>query len=369
MRTRDTAMVAVGPREPGTPFQLRRLLIALLAATAFLGITAAVLQRGLLDTTQAVRDSTSPAYLDAVQARAALSDADRAAWQSFRSGEAQFTGPGQQYQNDITTAGQALERLAALDAANSADSSQLQTISGQLVNYEGLVEEADAEYRRDIALGADSKDDLGYAYLAYASSALRDPQGGLLASISHLVGPSQQAVRGQMSSLWADPALLLIFAVPVLALLAGLILTQNYLQRRFRRMVSPPLLGAAVLVIALSGWMVAATIHADSAFATARSSALPSVSALWQAQTKAVTAEAAALQSGSSGAVSDPASGGLNATATVQATSVLNADLAAADDAEGLTLGIPALALVIAALSYLGLRPRLNEYRGISDGY
>jgi hypothetical protein len=97
----------------------------LFAAAVVLWLTATILQRGLQGVTQSTRDIASPAYLDAVQAHAELSDADRAAWQSFRSGAAQLTGPGQQYQNDITTAGKALERLAALRSPGSSDSSLL----------------------------------------------------------------------------------------------------------------------------------------------------------------------------------------------------------------------------------------------------
>ena len=172
-----------------TPASLKRLIVMVLAGTVLLWLTATTLQRSLQSTAESVRGSASPAYLDAVQARAALSDADRAAWQSFRSGAAQLTGPGQQYQNDLTNASQALQRLAALEPPGSADSMRLQTISGQLVTYQGLVEQADAAYRADIALGAGSKGELGLAYLTYASSALRDPQGGLLASIDQLAGP------------------------------------------------------------------------------------------------------------------------------------------------------------------------------------
>ena len=360
------AAAASGLRGHSTPLQLRRLLIALLGATLLLWVAATVLQHGMLSTSQAV-GGTSAAYLDELQARAALSDADRAAWQSFRSGEAEFTGPGQQYQNDITTAGQALERLAALDAGNSSETSQLQTISGQLVNYEGEVEQADAEYRRDIALGGNSKDELGLAYLSYASSSLR-AQGGLLASINQLADHNEQTLEGQITSPWANPALLLIFGVAALALLAAIAATQTFMQRRFKRLLSPPLLLAGVLAVSLSAWVITATLHADSAFGAARSSALPAVTSLWQAQTAAVSTEAAVLQAETSGTVPDRASGGLNAAATVRVTSVLDADLASADDAEGLTAGIPILALAIGALLYLSLRPRLSEYRWTNDG-
>ena len=154
------------------------------------------------------------------------------------------------------------------------------------MNYQGLVEQADAAYRRDIALGAGSKGALGFAYLAYASDAMRD-QGGLLASIDQLASPDQQALRSQLASTWVDPVLLFAFAVPALLALAGIAAAQAFLRRRFRRAVSLPLLLAALLACGLSAWMVIATLHADAAFAAAKTTALPRVTGLWQAQTRA----------------------------------------------------------------------------------
>jgi hypothetical protein len=347
-----------------TPVRLRRLLAAVLAAAALLWITATILQRGQQSVTQSVLNTASPAYLDALQARAALSDADRAAWQSFRSGVAQLIGPGQQYQNDITTAGEALERLAAFQAPGSPDSSLLQTISGQLVNYQGLVEQADAAYRRDVALGAASQQDLGFAYLSYASNAMRDPQGGLLAGIDRLAGTDGRTLRGRLASPWADPGLLAAFAVAALAALAGIVAAQAFLQRRFKRVVSLPLLLAAAAVCGLSAWLVIATWTADSAFAAAGDTALPRLTAAWQDQTNAVDAAAAALRASPAPGTAAASPGGLNLAVTQHATRALDADLAAAARTDGLPIGIPVLTAAIAVLGFLGLRPRLNEYRG-----
>lgn len=331
-----------------------------LAGAVLFWITATILQRGLQSVTQLVRDTASPAYLDAVQARAALSDADRAAWQSFRSGAAQLNGPGQQYQNDITTAGQAIERLAALGTPGSPESSLLQTISGQLVNYQGLVEQADAGYHRDIALGAAGDGYLGFAYLTYASNAMRDPQGGLLASIDQLGDPDQRALRGQMASPWADPVLLLALAVPALGTIIGIGVAQAFLRRRFHRAVSLPLLLAAAAACVLSAWLVVATLHADSALAAAKTTALPRLTGLWQAQTRTVDTEAVELRAD----MTPVSSGGLDVTTTQHASGTLDADLESASNTGGLPIGIPVLSAAIAVLGYLGFRPRLNEYRG-----
>lgn len=344
-------------RRRSTPDSLRRRLALALALTALLWITATVVQQGLHGTVLSVRGRTSPAYLDVIKAHAALSDADRAAWQSFRSGQAQFTGPGLQFQDDITNASQEFQQLAVL--SGSGGSQQLQSISGQLVNYQALVEQADAAYRADTASGTASGHKLGYAYLTYASHSLRDP-GGLLSAIGELAVADRRAVRGQMASPWADPALILAFALAGFLALGSIIATQGFLRRRFRRMISPPLLLAAALACALMAWESAVILPADAAFAAARGTALPQLTRIWQAQIRAADAGAAALRANSAG----HPSGGLSVTATESASGALDADLAAAGNAGGLPAGIPALAVAIAALAWLGVKPRLDEYRG-----
>ncbi len=356
-------------RQLSTPARLRRLLAAVLGATVLSWIAATILQYGLQATAHSARDTLSPAYQDAAQARASLSDADLATWQAFRSGTAQLTGPGLQYQNDITNAEEALQHLAALQAPGSADGSLLQTVSGQLVSYQSLVEQADAEYRRDIALGTASKGALGLAYLTYASDSLRDPQGGLLASIDELAGPGQQALRGQLASPWADRALLLVFAVPALVALSGIAAAQMFLRRRFNRAISLPLLLAAAAACGLAGWLVTATWHADSAFAAAGGTALPGLAGQWQSQTARVDAEARALQATTTaGAPAGSSGAGLNPSAAQAASGALDADLASAEDNGGLPAGIPVLAATTVVLCYAGFRPRLNEYRAIAEG-
>jgi hypothetical protein len=354
-------------RQLSTPARLRRLLTAVLAATVLSWIAASVVQYGLQATARSARGALSPAYQDAAQARASLSDADLAAWQAFGSGTARLTGPGLQYQNDITNAEEALQHLATLQAPGSPGSSQLQTISGHLVSYQSLVEQADAEYRRDIALGTASKGLLGLAYLTYASEDLRDPQGGLLASIDKLAGPGHRALGGQLASPWANRALLLVFAVPALVTLSGIAAAQVFLRRRFKRAISPPLLLAAAATCGLAGWLVTATWEADSAFAAARVTALPGLAAQWRSRTASVDAKA--LQATrTAGASAASSGGGLDPSAARAASGALDTDLASAEDAGGLSAGIPALATATLGLCFAGLRPRLIEYQAIAGG-
>jgi len=343
-----------------TPGRLRRRFVMMLVATVVLWVTATVIVLALNGTVQSVRSSASPAYLNVLGAHAALSDADRAAWQSFRAGEARFTGPGLQFQDDITNASQDLQRLAAL--SGGAASQQLETVSGQLVNYQALVEQADAAYRTDIALGAADSPRLGYAYLGYASDSMRDP-GGLLATIDELAVLDQRTLQGQLASPWAEPALFLAFAAAGLLVLGTILATQVFLRHMFRRMISPPLLLAAALVCGLMAWMAIVVLPADAAFAAARGTALPHLTSIWQQQIRAVDAGAAALRANPRNA-SGAASGGLSAPATQSASSVLDADLAAAGNTAGLPVGIPVLAAAVATLAWLGIKPRLDEYGG-----
>jgi hypothetical protein len=339
------------------------MLVLLLAATALVWVTATVLVQGQQATVRSVGGTSAPVLLDAIEAHAALSDADRAAWQSFRTGEAQLIGPGQQYQNDITTASQDLQRLAALEPSGGPGSQQLQTISGQLVTYQGLVEQADAASRTDIALGTASGHDLGYAYLTYSSSSMRNPQGGLLASIDGLAGADRGTLRQQLASPWADPALLLVVAAAGAGTLASILAAWAFLLRRFRRAVSPPLLAAAVLTCGLLAWVALVMLPADAAFAAAGNTALPRLTASWQAQIAAVDAQAAALRKNTGGQAA-AAAAGLNVAAARPAANALDTDLATAADSGGLPVGLPVLAVAIAGLAWLGIKLRLDEYRG-----
>lgn len=316
-----------------TPGLLRRRLAMTLAAAVVLWITATVILLGLEGTVQSVRGSTSPAYLDVIEAHEALLAADQAARQGFQTGEARFTGPGLQFQSDITSANQDLQRLAALSGSTSIQQLPLQNVSGQIVTYQALVEQAYAAYRTDIALGA-ADEPLGHAYLNYASHSMRDP-GGPLDTIDGLGFLDRRTLTGQLASPFANPALFPAIALAGLLVLGTLIAVQEFVQRRFRRGISSPLLLAAALVCVLMAWMAIVILPADAAFAAARVTALQHLAS----------------------------AGASTVTATQSASNALDHDLAAAGSTAGLPIGIPALAAAIAALAWLGVKARMNEYR------
>jgi hypothetical protein len=356
-------------RSHNTPERLRAFRAALLAATALLGITAIVVLLGMHRNAVSVRQTAAPAYLDVIEAKAVLTDADRAVWQSLRSGEAQFSGPGQIYESDITTADQELQQLAALEAPGSSGGQDLQTVSGQLVTFQGLLEKADAANRADAALGRASSA-LGDAYLGYAGQSLfgdydpttKEYSGGLIPPANHLTELNQHALNGRLTSLWADPALIAAIATAGAVVFGLIVAFQLLLRRRFRRSISPPLVLAAVVVCGLLAWMFAVILPADNALARARTTALPRVVESWQQQTQMVVFQARALQHSSSENTPDTA-GVLHLGAVQPAT--LNADLDSAQRTDGLLIGIPVAAVVVAGLVFLAVKPRLDEYRGV----
>jgi hypothetical protein len=357
-------------RPHNTPERLRAFRAALLAATAFLGITAIVVLLGMHSNALSVRQTAAPAYLDVIEAKAVLIDADRAVWQSVRSGEAQFSGPGQVYEGDITLADQELQQVAALEAPASSGGKQLQTVSSQLVTFQGLVEQADAANRADTALGQ-ANSALGDAYLGYAGQSLigdydpttKEYSGGLIPPTNSLAELNQHALGGQLTSPWADPALMAAIVTAGVVVLGLLVALQLFLRRRFRRLISPPLVLAAVVVCGLLAWMFAVILPADDALARARTTALPRVVEIWQQQTQIVFFEAGALQHSSSENAPDTVSVDLGAVQSARAT--FNADLDSAQRTDGLLIGISVAAVVAAGLVFLAVKPRLDEYRGV----
>lgn len=361
-------------RLPGrsTPTRLRRMLVAIVATTIVSCFVATVLTVGRRDTVVSARDRTSQALLDALEARAVLSDADRAVWASFRSGEAELIGPGQDYQDDITTAGQDVETLAGLQATRGEASGQLQTLNGQLVNYQALVAQADATYRTASALPSPQTrgQALGYAYLTYASKALRAPQNGLLAGLEDLAASNRQRLRTQAGAPWTSPWLVLAYAAVALLALGSLLHAQGFLRRRFRRTISPALALATTLAVAISAWLGVVSVRADHAFSSAHDVALARLDAALLRQTRSVDADASALRAGlrrsvrtRDAAANAKAGRGLDIRTTRSARRQLDSHLAAAADTGGLFIAFPFVAAAIAGLAFFGLKRRLDEYR------
>ncbi|MEV6848570.1 hypothetical protein [Actinoplanes sp. NPDC051411] len=374
---------------PATTSTTRRTLWRLLAA--LLGLTVAVLaasvsvMAGTSRTAETVRSRSAPSILELAGVRTAMIRADAAAIDSFRTGRARLAGPGDDYQRYLATATQGLAQAAGDIVAGETSSLRIQLVEGQIVSYTGLVGQADAHYRQD------SHDSLATDYLWYASLMLHD-DGGILDQIDGLTADESSALAGRLSSGWLSPAATLLWVVPILALLGALIYTQRFLRVRFRRRLNAWLLVGTVLLVALAGGTSLALVS-KSRLAQTRT-ALTGAEQLAKEQAAGVDAQGQGTlaqmlrdlcpardgQPQCGGTVQQflsthlappPPSAGRPAAApgldednkVAQGSRTVNREAEAASGAASYTLVGLVLAVLLGTTVWLGLRPRIEEYR------
>jgi hypothetical protein len=409
---------------------LRRVRDLAVGATGVVWLIATVMVYNAQATVADVAARTGPAKTAADVAYACLVDADHTVIHSFLTGAAQLGGPGQRYLDDIKGASQALGQLAEDHAGDAAATGRLQSLGAMLVTYMGLVEQADATHRLAVAGGQQT--DLGLTYLWYASKLLHE---GMLDQIRALGAVADASLAEQRAAVSLRPAALFAFVLATILLLIGLIGTQVWLTRRYRRMVNPGLAFATLGLLVLSLWTALATVNTSGHYRSALDGALPQLAGTWQAGTLATDADGQAalgvllsapctsaastckstvdagdtalakVLTGAAADVAYPPPARLStvddlmkgvgavsqalrtgdsvrartlALANARPFAALDADLtdqtqaaqrefndtiAAASDPSGVRVGIPVLAVAIAALTVLGFKPRLDEYR------
>ncbi|MCP2164313.1 hypothetical protein [Goodfellowiella coeruleoviolacea] len=180
-----------------------------------------------------------PALVEVTSARTALVAADRAAVESARTSGVRLTGAGAEYRNQIGLASQNLAQAAEDNVAGDSGRQRLGLVEALLAVYTGSVEQAVNSRQNGAAT-------LGAVELWQASHLLHNAHDGILAELDQLRSAQQAAGAATTFSTlsWAVPATVLA------GLLGG---TQVYLKRRFRRILSPALLGASLLLVGLVG--------------------------------------------------------------------------------------------------------------------
>ncbi|MFD1364199.1 hypothetical protein [Actinoplanes sichuanensis] len=349
---------------------LWRSLVALeLALLVALGAAVWVSQ-GTRAAAERVRAHSVPSIQHILAAHAALVEADEAAVDSFRTGAVALAGPGERYQNQIALAGQNLTRLAVDSIAGAGVGQGIQLVQGQLAAYSGLIEQADAHYRRDPGSA------LARADLWSASRLLHMPAGGILAQLDELLAVERQALVGQLTAGRMDPGWVMVWIVPMAVLLALLVGTQVFLSRRFRRTFNLPLLGATAAVLVLAAGM--SFDFAARGELTATRDAGDALVDDWQARTAAADRRgqqmlgdliATACPDGCGETIGRlVATPGANReppdeqalTARIKA---VDGYAATAADTAGRPTALMLAVLAAMALVPLGLHPRIDEYR------
>ncbi|MEQ0558155.1 hypothetical protein ABJI51_03645 [Amycolatopsis sp. NEAU-NG30] len=329
------------------------------ALATFLGVRASIAE---------IRERTAPAVLEVSLAKQALVGAHGAAVAAFEHGQVRLTGPSEQYEDGIALASQQLAQVAEHNAAGEQGSQTLQLIEGLLPSYNGFIGQADAHFRQDAGRA------LAASNLQSAAGLLSDGENGILARLDQLAAAQRAALDDQLAAAWLNPAITLLWALPLVALLAALLWAQRFLARRFRRTVNVALLAAtAVLVLLGTGTALLLGVQSgarDSGAALEHAvDARSAVTAATAGQVRATLARVLLAQCGT----------GCGDTVTAFAAAAAHPpDVPPAPPREpalpgsgltepawtpGLGYGIPVLALGAGFLIVAGLQPRLDEYR------
>lgn len=244
--TADSSAPDTTARLSTTRRTLLRVLGGLLVVTGLVLATSLAVVSGTHRTAETIRTQDIPSILELAAVRTALVRADTAAIDSFQSQQARLAGPGEEYQNQIAAASQSLAQAAEDIGAGAGSSRRIQLVEGLLVTYIGLMGQADAHFRKSGSGG------LAPIYLWYASRLLHSPDVGILAQLDGLLQDASRALRARLSSGWLSRGATLIWAVPVLILLVLLVRTQLFLRRRFRRRINGWLAAATVILVVLA---------------------------------------------------------------------------------------------------------------------
>ncbi|ANP56467.1 hypothetical protein AVL59_12800 [Streptomyces griseochromogenes] len=249
--------MGAGPRPPDgastTAHDLavcRRLLLAL---SALLTLSLFLSYEGVHGDANPLRTSSAPAVLAIDTALYALDQAQA---------DATATPPSpSEFQKQISVAAQSLSRAAAGDVGGPAGRQAVQTVSGLIAGYTGMIQKAQAEPETSV---------LREAYLSYATSMLKAGDSGIEARLTELQRGQLAAVGRQTSFgplLWFGWSVAALFLV---ALGAALVETQLFLRRRLRRRYNRQLIATGVLSATGFGALLLFTVWTHQGMADTR---------------------------------------------------------------------------------------------------
>jgi hypothetical protein len=214
-----------------TPSRLRLLGLGVVLAGVLTGLVGALvfgtlaysLARAEADTAQLVRVQ---------QIQTNLLIADATATNAFLVGGLEPAAQRAQYDSALTTTGALIAQAAK---AQPADGEALAALNQQVVAYAGAIEQARANNRQGLPIGAQ--------YLRSASAQLR---ADALPIADNLVSANAERARDRME-IWIG----LAFVIVAVLALAFLVVGQVWLARRFRRTFNRGMLAGSVLLLVL----------------------------------------------------------------------------------------------------------------------
>jgi hypothetical protein len=217
--------------------------VGIVVAIAAFGTVTAVAVSARGSAADSAWATSEPLLVDAQNVYTSLSDADSTAAGAFLAGSSASQELRDRYETDLAAAAGSLVRAAQQVGPSSQLGRSIQTLSVDLPIYSGLVEMARANNLQGFPVGA--------AYLGEASNLMRT---ALLPAASDLYQTESQRLRDDQSGATSLVTLAVAGALVILVLGAGIGL-QRWLRGRFNRSVSPPLLLALTITVALLAWL------------------------------------------------------------------------------------------------------------------
>ena len=263
---------AVAPRSGmDTPARLRLLSLAVVVAGLVTGLVGALvfsalaysLARAEADTAQLVRVQ---------QIQTNLLIADATATNAFLVGGLEPAAQRAQYDSALNTTGALIAEAAR---AQPADADALARLNQQVVAYAGAIEQARANNRQGLPIGAQ--------YLRAASGSLR---AQTLPIADNLVTANADRADDRMR-VWIG----LVFVILAALALAALVVGQVWLARRFRRTLNRGMLAGSVLLLVLLVGGIAVLSNLGGAVGAVRSGSFAAVLAAANARIEASNAK------------------------------------------------------------------------------
>jgi hypothetical protein len=262
---------ATAPSRMDTPSRLRLLSLAVVVAGVLTGVVGALvfsalaysLARAEADTAQLVRVQ---------QVQTNLLIADATATNAFLVGGLEPAAQRAQYDSALTTTGALIAQAAR---AQPADADALAALNQQVVAYAGAIEQARANNRQGLPVGAQ--------YLRSASAQLR---ADALPIADNLVAANAERARERMET-WIG----LVFVIFAAFALAALVLGQVWLARRFRRTFNRGMLAGSVLLLVLLAGGIALLVNLNSAVGSIQAGSFTAVNAAAGARIEASNAK------------------------------------------------------------------------------
>ncbi|MGW1000219.1 hypothetical protein [Streptomyces sp. NPDC002520] len=208
----------------------RRLLLAL---SALLTLSLFLSYEGVHGDANPLRTSSAPAVIALDTALYALDEAQQAA-----------TGPTpsiSEFQTHVSVATQSLTVAATDGVGGAAGRQALQTVSGLITGYTGMVQKAQVEPEGSLLRGA---------YLSYADSMLTATDSGIEPRLRKLQKAQQSVMKRQAGFGWLLWVGWSVTGLLLLVLAVALTETQLFLRRRFRRKYNWRILAALALTVA-----------------------------------------------------------------------------------------------------------------------